>query len=384
MWMWRPRIAAAPTASLGRIVLLSMTTALLGLAAVRPVRADTSPRKAVDYGAPSSWVCRPGQESVCTTGLDALVVTADGVRTPQPFSPAADPKIDCFYIYPTISQEPSPYSDMATSPEVVEVTRAQAGRLTSRCRLFAPIYRQITMAGLRQDEATGAHLDLRGPYDDVLAAWRWYMAHENHGRGVVLIGHSQGAILLQRLIAEQIDRKPAHARLVAAFLAGDPSLPVRRGALVGGAFKQTPLCVSAPQTGCVYVWGSYLSDDANTDRRFGRSPGGEMVAGCVNPAAPAGGVGELKAYLPKPQFAPDSDPPWVEVEGQLSARCVSDAEGDVLRVTVQPTRFATLLNAAFRKYGLSSGWGLHRLDLNLPQGDILDLVKAESAAWTAK
>ena len=336
----------------------------------------------MDYGQASSWLCRPGQETVCTTGLDALVVRADGRRVPQTFSPAAHPKIDCFYVYPTISQEPTPYSDMTMSPEVVEVTRAQAGRLTSRCRLFAPIYRQITMAGLRRDMASGEHLDFHGPYQDVLAAWRWYMAHENRGRGVVLIGHSQGAILLQRLIAEQIDDKPAQGRLVSAFLAGDPSLPVPQGALVGGAFKQTPLCASATQTGCVYVWGSYLSDDTDTERHFGRSPGGGLTAACVNPAAPSGGEGELKAYLPRPQIAPNDDPPWVEVEGQLSARCVADAQGDVLRVAIQPTRFANLLNAELRKYRLGTGWGLHRLDLSLPQGNILDVVEAEATAWT--
>ncbi len=349
--------------------------------AAPPSRPDQTP---VNYGDPSTWVCRPGQEETCTTGLNAMVVTADGARSLQTFQPAADPPIDCFYVYPTVSQEPGGYSDMAATPEVNAVVRNQAGRLTSRCRLYAPLYRQITMAGLRQDMATGEHLDFGGPYRDVLAAWRWYMAHDNHGRGVVLVGHSQGAILLQRLIAEEIDGRPAQMRLVSAFLAGDPGLAVPKGAKVGGVFKSVPLCSSASQVGCVYVWSDYLADDVSGERRFGVNPGGGMVAGCVSPAATAGGPGVLEAYLPKPAMAPASDPPAVELLGQLSGTCTADTQGDVVRVSILPSRYADLLKAGLDNRRSRSGWGLHSLDVSLLQGDILDRVKDETATWTAR
>jgi hypothetical protein len=204
------------------------------------------------------------------------------------------------------------------------------------------------------------------------------MAHENHGRGVVVVGHSQGAILLQQLIAEEIDGKPAQKQLVSAFLAGDPSLPVPQGARVGGVFKSTPLCASAEQVGCVYVWGDYVSDDPDAHRLFGHSPGGGLVAGCVSPAAPAGGTGGLKAYLAKPAEAPDDDPPWIELIGQLSARCQADDQGDVVRVSVLPGRYQARLSARLERSASTSGWGLHRLDMGLPQGNILDVVAAES------
>ncbi|MDL9947370.1 DUF3089 domain-containing protein [Gordonia sp. ABSL11-1] len=42
---------------------------------------------------------------------------------------------------------------------------------------------------------------------DVLAAWNAYVA-QNTGRGVILIGHSQGAFMLRKLIREQIDPQP--------------------------------------------------------------------------------------------------------------------------------------------------------------------------------
>ena len=358
-----------------RLVALAAGLATLASAAA------AQPQPPVDYGNPANWVCRPGAETTCTTGLDAMVVTADGARTRQSFQPVADAPIDCFYVYPTVSHETTTYADMTASPEVQATVKSQAGRLTSRCRLYAPIYRQLTSAGLREQMGRGQAIDWSRPYQDVRAAWRWYMAHDNHGRGVVIVGHSQGTILLQQLIAEEIDGRPAQTRLVAAFLAGDPSLPVPQGARVGGVFKSIPLCASAAEVGCVYVWADYMSDDTAPSRLFGHSPGGGLVAGCVSPAAPAGGTGELKAYLAKPAMAPDGDPPWVELIGQLSAQCQADAQGDVVRVTVLPGRYQQLLATSFERSTGGAGWGLHRLDMELPQGDILDVVRAEAQTW---
>jgi len=355
-----------------------------GAAQAAPPPAAAAASAAIDYAQPASWLCRPGQEQACTTDLDALVIDAQGTRTPQKFVSAAQPPIDCFYVYPTVSLEQTPYADMTPSAEVVSTARAQAGRLASRCRLFVPLYRQMTLAGLVQDMAAHKTLDFGPPYADVAAAWAQYLAHDNHGRGVVLIGHSQGTILLQRLIAEQIDGKPAQAHLVAAFLAGDPALVVPQGAKLGGTFQHIPLCDAAGQTGCVYAWGSYLAGATDVARVFGHSPGGGLVAGCVDPAAPAGGKGLLKAYLPRPSIAPASDPSWIEAVGQISANCLADAQGDVLAITVEPSRFADLLTTSFSRGGRDPTWGLHRLDLALPQGNILDDIDAETASWVRR
>ncbi len=358
-------------------VALAALLAVGGSAAVaQPAPAYAPP----DYVPASSWLCRPDNNALCTTGLDAVAVAADGTRTPVPFVPAADPKVDCFYVYPTVSAEPTPFADMVPGDAERHAVVAQVARLSSRCRVFAPVYRQVTLAGLRANLTGGPALDRDGPYRDVRAAWQWYLAHANHGRGVVIVGHSQGTILLQRLIAEKIDGRPVAKRLVSAILAGDPALPVPAGAAVGGVFKTIPLCTAAAQTGCVYVWGSYRAADATPDRRFGHSPGGGMVAACASPAAPGGGAGELKAYLPRPSVAPVSDPPWVEVRGQLTGACVADDQGAVLRVSVGSGRYADLL-AALLGHDTRPGWGLHQYDLSLTQGNILDVLDAELAGW---
>ena len=278
----------------------TLTVLLLCLAG--PAVAARAPAPTVDYADPAAWLCRPGQQTACTTGLDAMVVSADGTRTLQSFQPLAAPPIDCFYVYPTVSSEPTTYADMTASPEVEATVRSQAGRLTSRCRLYAPIYRQLTSAGLGQIMGAGQDPDWSRPYADVRAAWRWYMAHDNHGRGVVIVGHSQGTILLQQLIAEEIDGKPAQKQLVSAFLAGDPSLPVPKGAAVGGVFKSTPLCASAGQVGCVYVWADYVAEDRHGAHHACSATIREAAwwPGASAPRRRPGGVGALKAYLAKP------------------------------------------------------------------------------------
>ena len=64
----------------------------------------------------------------------------------------ADPKapIDCFYVYPTVSTDPTPYSDMTADPAELNVIRQQFARFASKCRPYAPLYRQVTLAGLRR------------------------------------------------------------------------------------------------------------------------------------------------------------------------------------------------------------------------------------------
>jgi hypothetical protein len=329
-----------------------------------------------DYSVAAHWVCRPGADAVCTTGLDANVQNADGSTKALPFTPAADPPIDCFYLYPTVSQEQTQFADLADSPEIQAETRAQVGRLSSRCRVFAPIYRQATTYGLNHP-SSGTQSDFR--MADVQSAWNYYLQNDNKGRGVVIIGHSQGTSLLQNLIAGSIDGTASQALLVSAFLAGDQSFGVPPGGAVGGTFAHIPTCSDAAQTGCVYVWGSYLAGDTSGPPIFGGARFDGFVSACVSPAAPAGGSTQLKYYRA------NSTPPWVEALGQLSGVCQADSSGaNIFVVTVKPGNFATANTASLKAAEVAPGWGVHPLDIALVQGNILDVLDAEIATWQAK
>jgi hypothetical protein len=329
-----------------------------------------------DYSVVANWVCRPGADAVCTQGLDASIQNADGSTTSQTFTPAADPSIDCFYVYPTVSQETTYYADLTDSPEVQTITRAQVGRLSSRCRVFAPIYRQVTSYGLNHPSAaTQPDLAML----DVQAAWNYYLQNDNQGRGVVIIGHSQGTILLQRLMAASIDGTASQALLVSAFLPGNPSLGVPAGGVVGGTFAHIPPCSDAAQTGCVYVWSSYLAGDTSAPPIFGGARGDGLVSACVSPSAPAGGSAMLKFYHT------NSNPPWVEALGQISGVCQADSSGaNIFVVTVEPGTFAAANTAILKAAEVAPGWGVHPQDIALVQGNILDVLDAEILTWQAK
>jgi hypothetical protein len=332
------------------------------------------PNGGTDYSVAAHWVCRPGAETTCTTGLDATVQYADGHTEPQPFTPAANPPIDCFYVYPTESKEQTPYADLAISPEIQTITKVQVGRLSSRCRVFAPVYRQVTGYGLHHGVSI-TNSDI--PMFDVQAAWAYYLQNDNKGRGVVLIGHSQGTILLQYLIAGSIDGTSSQALLVSAFLAGDPSLGVPPGRAVGGDFAHIPTCTDAAQTGCVYVWGSYLAGDISAPPAFGSARSDGLASACVNPAAPAGGSGTLKFYYE------GKNPPWVEAVGQVSGGCQANSGANIFVVVVEPGKFADHNTSILKAAEVSPGWGIHPRDISLVQGNILDVLDAEIATWQA-
>ena len=178
-------------------------------------------------------------------------------------------------------------------------------------------------------------------------AWNHYLQHDNNGRGVVLIGHSQGSGVLTQLIRNEIDGKPVQSKLISALLLGT-SLAVPKGKDVGGAFQHIPLCHSATQTGCVIAYASFRSTIPPPENsRFGRVQGENMQAACVNPAALGGGSGELHAYLVRRAAAASSDrrrsrapwvtpakpidTPFVSVPGLLTAQCVANEQGLVSR-----------------------------------------------------
>lgn len=372
--------------------------------------AQTSPAPlppGLNYGDPRNWVCRP--DHPCSDDLTTAVLGADGGVRLERFKPAAAPKIDCFYVYPTVSMS----RDRNAPPGVTEAerraVRQQALRLTSVCRLYVPFYRQFTVGGME------AHL----PHDparveagkrlvdaDIFAAWDHYLAHDNHGRGVVLVGHSQGAGALQDLIHRRIEGQPAQARLVSAVLPGS-FLTAPTGQVVGGTFKSLPACRREGQTGCVIVFNSYRSDVLMAPKDVFPVKRGEQGL-CINPAALAGGPGVLKPYLSTtgetiiPDFtakqAPWTSPPsaspalqhapFITLPGFYTAECKSDEHGVYLEITPRPQpgdrRAHALVGDWIQNGKRNVTMGLHLIDLNLVMGNLIEVLQRQSEAWCEK
>lgn len=367
-----------------------------------------------DYGAQGSWLCRPGVKGACNVDLTTTIVAANGALTREAWTGSRNAPIDCFYVYPTVSTDPTPNSDMNPDAAELNVIRQQFARFGSVCRLYAPMYRQVTLAGLRAMMArmmAGGNppvLDRGLGYDDVKDAWRYYLEHDNKGRGFVLIGHSQGSFILAELIRQEIDGKPVQSRMISAILLGT-TIAVPRGKDVGGSFQQVPLCHTASQIGCVITYASFRSTippPPNTlfGKVFGKVADPSMVAACTNPAALSGGEGQLHAYLdatgqtiastqqpnPKPWVVPERriETAWVSVPGLLTARCATNENATFLEVTVHgdPSvpRVTDITGDLMGGNQILANWGLHLIDVNLALGNLVDIVDQQAKAWVAK
>ena len=155
---------------------------------------------------PTVWLCRPGlAKNPCTAPLTTTVVRPNGSRSIQTARPARNPPIDCFYVYPTVSQQKAVNANLHIDPQEQAVAHAQASRFSQVCRVYAPMYPQLTLSAISKGPTAIPAQGAVTAYLGVLSAWKDYLAHYNHGRGVVLIGHSQGASLLVPLMQREID-----------------------------------------------------------------------------------------------------------------------------------------------------------------------------------
>ncbi|MQA89275.1 MAG: DUF3089 domain-containing protein [Gemmatimonas sp.] len=353
----------------------------------------------IDYSDGDAWLCRPGRADACAIDLSTTIIAASGTLTREEWTADPDAPIDCFYVYPTVSTDQSEFSDMEANEAELNVVRQQFARFTSQCRLYAPMYRQVTLQGLRV-RTGGTSLASGLNYQDVLNAWNHYLENDNGGRGIILIGHSQGAYILTELIRQEIDGRPVQDQFVSAMLLG-ATVPVARGRQAdGGAFREIPLCTSPSQVGCLVSYVSFRSTIPPPENtRFGRVDEEALVAACTNPAVLDGGNGDLRAYFstdrqaivgtsdPGAWVTPDRDieTPWVSLPGLLTARCTSNEFATYLEVTVNGDPADPRVDDIFGDLGapgrIATDWGLHLVDVNLAMGNLVELVGEQAEAW---
>jgi hypothetical protein len=378
--------------------------AAAALSAASPVSAQ-SPASAStpDYTKDSTWLCLPGRADVCATPLPTTALGPNGYGSRGQSSPAKDPPLDCFYVYPTVSRDQGLNSDLNVSEET-GAAAVQFARFAGVCRTFAPIYRQMTLGAVAAF-AAGADVTAAGElaYRDVAAAWRNYLATRNNGRPFVLIGHSQGSALLQQLVARDIETNPAvAARMRLAILPGF-DLFVPQGKLVGGTFKKTPLCSRPGETGCAISYVSFREKNVPpTGALFGIATQPGMTVGCVNPARPgATGWVPLDSYW----YARSSEPvpggpiswssegapatPFVHTQGLVSARCINEGQRGYLwiRTNHKPGEKWTdrIGGEVGALGGFLPGWGMHLSDVYEAQGDLIrDVGEIGAAEATAR
>jgi hypothetical protein len=360
-----------------------------------PVVSATAPHESSQ----TVWLCRPGlAENPCESDLTATVVQSDGAQSVDRAKPAKRPRVDCFYVYPTVSAQPSINADLAVDPEETAIAELQASRFSQVCRVFAPMYPQTTLAALSRTGGRPTPEQDATAYPGVLSAWRDYLAHDNHGRGVVFIGHSQGARMLTKLLQTEIEPNPKlRRRLVSAVLLGG-HVTVAAGRDTGGSFQHIAACHSRQQTGCVVAYSSFAQAppadtlfgrvDAYVRALSGRSDNVNLQVLCVNPASPRGRTGALEWFSRTkpfpgplgPAFGPPSSAatPWVAYPHLYTAKCETANGAAWLQITDigTPSDQRARVGDA-----LDPTYGLHLADVNIALGNLLDLVRAQATKY---
>jgi hypothetical protein len=367
--------------------------AAAALAAVTPLPAAAqSTAPAPDYSKDAAWLCLPGRADVCSTPLGTTALNPNGYGSTGQSSVAKDPPIDCFYVYPTVSRDQAMNSDLNVSEEK-GATQVQFARFASVCRTFAPIYRQMTLGAIAAYSA-GANIDEAGKiaYADVASAWHNYLATRDQGRPFVLVGHSQGSLMLQQLISREIESNPAvAARMKLAIIPGFDVI-VPQGKLVGGTFKKTPLCSRPGETSCVMSWTSFRENNVPpTGAIFGITDQPGMTIGCVNPARPgATGWVPLDSYwysrssLPVPggpiSWSSEGPPPspFLRTEGLVSAKCINQGQRGYLWIRTNHKPGEKWTDRVGGEVGFLGmflpAWGMHLSDMEEAQGDLIRAV----------
>ncbi len=203
-----------------------------------------------DYSDPFNWSALPEKKDFADhIPSQSSVALTDGQETAQ---------ADVFYIHPTTFFSRKEWNadlknekvNLSTDERAVQ---NQASVFNGSCRVFAPRYRQVTYNAYFSLTDPGAIKAFELAYEDVKAAFQYYLDHYNNGRPIIIAGHSQGTTHAKWLLRDFFDGKELQDQLVCAYLIG---MPVYKN-----DFSSIPPSDSANQIGCYISWRSYLEGE---------------------------------------------------------------------------------------------------------------------------
>ena len=343
------------------------------------------------YGGKENWLCRPDMEdesNVCQWDLSTTIVFADGTRQLEESPIAENQPVDCFYVYPMISEDLSDNSDLIADTEI-GATFVHAARYRSVCKVFVPLYRQVTLFAVESGTSTDPEISGLA-YADVLDAFKFYVANAK-GRGFILIGHSQGSEHLIRLIREEIEVNVYLAsRMIAAHLFGEP-VELPSDSEVGASFEKTPPCTFDEEINCFVGYLSFRETEPPVPGQpvpiLSKDPDTRIA--CTHPVDLGAGRLELDAIFSPVQLQPYNDPvlnqtittPFVKLPGLFEGECMEEEGIGYLAITINGDPDDPRVDDVedFDLFG--AGWGLHQFDVGLAQGDLVRLAQKQADVW---
>ncbi len=203
-----------------------------------------------DYSKSENWAALPDKQDpadMIPAGIDA--------RDLQGSAP-----VDVFFIHPTGYLQGTSW----TSPMVVEsgteentswMMANQASAYNGCCNIYAPRYREASIfsyLGTTDEERDAVHALA---YQDVAAAFEYFLREYNDGRPFIIASHSQGTHHARRLLKERIDNTPLAKKLVAAYMIGSVMIPISEQYLQ--SMSDIGACKTATDVGCIIHWDTY-------------------------------------------------------------------------------------------------------------------------------
>ena len=320
---------------------------------------------------------------------------------PAASAAAADPPIDCFYVYPTVSRDPGLNSDMNAGHRgagrrrgpVRPLRRASAGpsrrstarrrsaasramlrgqrsgadlrpRLWRRARRLAPLSRASQQwPAVRPDRPQPGH---DPPDPPARGGDRGPAGRRAHALGAADRLQCRGA------------RRAGHRRHLPHDAALHPRRPdrLRRHLCLvprrGAAARRAPCSAAPPAPGRTIACTNpaALGSDASAPLDS------LLVRRLVGASRRATSPGRRQGPPPTP---------FLRTEGLVSAACVHRRPARLSRghasTPIPPTRAPTGSRATSCIGGMPApGWGIHLVDVNIAQGDLIRVVEAQRAA----
>ncbi|MGN3973750.1 DUF3089 domain-containing protein [Tsuneonella sp. SYSU-LHT278] len=261
-----------------------------GMGADDPARYWPAP--AASVASPES----PAAERSLTAQARASIPKSTASSAIQPADDPAGRDYAVFFVHPTSYIRPAigndapwnaPLGDEEAETRARLFLRGMASPFADADEIWAPKYRQAVFGAFLTDKPQAQKaLDLA--YRDIVQAFDFFVATVDDDTPIVLAGHSQGALMVLRLLRERIGGTPLEERIAMVYPIGWP-ISVAHD-LPAISF---PACATPDQANCIMTWSSFAepADPSQVFERFTATTGfdgqprGNGPIVCVNPVS---------------------------------------------------------------------------------------------------
>lgn len=226
-----------------------------------------------NYAAPQNWVINHNLGKHIPIDPSYTIVQPDtNIRTVVTLPYDTTSLYNIFCVYPTIPTgggigvhvHPLAF-DSATVVPIVTDMFSQYGRYG---KIFTPYYRQANGATFTSTNKNNQAVTLDTALTDVIAAFNYFYTNCNNGKKIILIGHSQGSVLLGMMLRYFEMTNPSilsdiDFSVLPGFRTGPHTL---NSSNTGGWFQNYPICQTPSDLNCIMTWQTFrLTTSMGTD-----------------------------------------------------------------------------------------------------------------------